>query len=235
MNLIIDLQYFPSVILFKNLFNFSNVIFEQYESYQKMSFRNRCLLAGSEGVIPLSIPLAKGRDQKTLLKDVKIADGRSWQAQHWKTIVSCYSRSPWFDFYREDLEGLYRQPYKFLLDWNRACFEWTLRTLPMGVPVSLTGEYRKEYDGQEWVDWRGKFRPKDRGLADGPGDGPAAPAGGGTRGLAGSWSSGGAVIYHQVFEDRTGFIPDLSILDLLFCEGKRALSLLSQAGFRSLS
>lgn len=167
-----------------------------------MSFRNRCILAGAEGVISLSIPLEKGRDQKTLVKDVRIADTYSWQVQHWRTIVSCYSRSPWFDFYREDLERLYRQPYKFLLDWNRACFEWTLRTLPMQIPVQLTGAYHKEYDEREWIDWRGKFRPKDRAVS--------------------------TVIYRQVFEERTGFIPGLSILDLLFCEGKRALSLLAQ-------
>src|SRR5579872_5298912 len=110
MNLLTDIQYFPSIIFYKNSYNFSHIVIEQCETYQKMSFRNRCQIAGAEGVIDLSIPLVKGRDQKTFIRNVKIADGLPWQAQHWKTIVSCYSRSPWFEFYRDELEGLYRKP-----------------------------------------------------------------------------------------------------------------------------
>src|SRR5579871_483718 len=116
MNLITDIQYFPSVIFYKNSYNFSHIIIEQCETWQKMSFRNRCQIAGAEGVIDLSIPLAKGRDQRALIRDVRIADSLAWQARHWKTIVSCYNRSPWFEFYRDGLEGLYRQPVDFLLD-----------------------------------------------------------------------------------------------------------------------
>src|ERR1700742_4560771 len=126
MNLIIDLQYFPSIILFKNLNNISNIVFEQYENYQKMSFRSRCRIAGADGPLDLSIPLVGGRDQKTLMKDVRIADGQPWQAQHWKTILSCYSRSPWFEFYRDSLEGLYQTPIQSLVEWNLSCFKWTL-------------------------------------------------------------------------------------------------------------
>jgi len=124
MTLITDLQYFPSIILCKISNKTSNIIFEQYEFYQKMSFRNRCQVAGSQGRINLSIPLAKGRDQRTLMKDVRIAGTYHWQDQHWKTILACYSRSPWFEFYRDELEPLYRKPFTFLLDWNLACFEW---------------------------------------------------------------------------------------------------------------
>src|SRR5882757_4890938 len=138
MNCIVDLQYFAPVILYKNLDEYSNIIFEQYECYQKMSFRNRCQIVGAEGLINLSVPLVKGRDQKTLMKDVRISDLQPWQARHWKTIVSCYSRSPWFEFYRDDLGELYKRRFDRLVDWNRACFEWTLRMLKMPVSISLT-------------------------------------------------------------------------------------------------
>src|SRR5579872_25126 len=151
MNLIIDLQYFPSIILFESLNKFSNIVFEQCEYYQKMSFRNRCQIVGAEGMINLSVPLVKGRDQKAFIKDVRISDRQPWQAQHWKTISSCYSRSPWFEFYRDDLEELYKKPFDFLLDWNRDCWEWALGVLKMPVSVSLTREYREEYDATEWV------------------------------------------------------------------------------------
>src|SRR6266567_4392829 len=162
MNLIIDLQYFTQIILYKNSNNFSNIIFEQYEYYQKMSFRNRCQVAGAEGVINLSIPLQKGRDQKTLVKDVRIAERNDWQSQHWKTIVSCYSRSPWFEFYRDELGDLYRRPFHFLVDWNLACFEWSLKILQTPISFSLTTAYHKSYAEENWTDWRGKILPKNR-------------------------------------------------------------------------
>ena len=217
MNLIIDIQYFPSIILYKNLYKFSNIVFDQYETYQKMGFRNRCQLAGSEGVVDLSVPLVRGRGQKTLVRDVRISDRQPWAAQHWKTIVSCYSRSPWFDHYRDELEGLYRQRFDFLLDWDLACFNWSIRVLGLEIPVGLTEGWVRDYSPLEGAelegeDWRGRLRPRDREMgiaADGPGSG----IGGST----------GPVRYRQVFEERTGFIPNLSILDLLFCEGKRAI------------
>jgi hypothetical protein len=165
-----------------------------------MSFRNRCQIAGGEGVINLNVPLEKGRDQKTRMRDVRIAGTQPWQAQHWKTILSCYSRSPWFEFYRDELEGLYKTRLDFLVDWNLACFEWSLKQLRLTAEVSLTDRYQPVYTPEEGVDWRGKFLPKNR-VAD-----SAAP-----------------IRYRQVFEERTGFLPGLSILDLLFCEGKEAI------------
>jgi WbqC-like protein family len=201
MTLIIDLQYFPSFILYKSLYNFSNIVFEQYESYQKMSFRNRCQIVGAEGVIDLSIPLVRGRDQKALMKDVRISAAQPWQSRHWKTIVSCYNRSPWFDYYRDELEGLYRKPCEFLVDWNLMCFEWTVKVLAISTPVSLTGGYEKGYAPDRVTDWRGKILPKQVDVSLG------APV----------------HSYRQVFEERIGFIPNLSVLDLLFCEGKQAI------------
>lgn len=208
MNLIVDLQYFPNINLFRISSGFSNIVFEQCEFYQKMSFRNRCQIAGGEGVINLNVPLEKGRDQKTRMKDVRIADAQPWQAQHWKTILSCYSRSPWFEFYRDELEGLYKTRFEFLVDWNLACFEWSRKTLKLSVEVSLTEVYQPVYNPEEGADLRGRFMPKNR-VADSAATSP---------------EQGDAPIrYRQVFEERTGFLPGLSILDLLFCEGKEAI------------
>ena len=146
MNLITDIQYFAPVNLYKSLYKFSNIVFEQYETYQKMGFRNRCQVAGAEGIINLSVPLVGGRDQKPLVKDVRISSRQPWAAQHWKTIVSCYSRSPWFEFYRDELEELFRRRFDFLLDWDLACFDWSLRALGMSMPVALTDRWQKEYE-----------------------------------------------------------------------------------------
>ena len=173
-----------------------------------MSFRNRCEIAGSQGRIDLSIPLAGGRDQKILVKDLRIAGHYPWQDQHWKTILSCYSRSPWFDHYRDDLAQLYQRPVSFLLDWNLTCFEWSCRVLGLPLQVTLTEAYHPQYDPAVSLDYRGRLVPKsirETTLASPP-------------------------VYRQVFEEITGFIPNLSILDLLFCEGQRARSLLAQVG-----
>jgi hypothetical protein len=220
MKLIIDIQYFPSVILYKSLYKFSNIVFDQYEAYQKMGFRNRCQLAGADGVVDLSIPLVKGRGQKTLVRDVRISERQPWAAQHWKTIVSCYNRSPWFDHYRDELEGLFKRQFDFLLDWDLACFEWSVRVLGLAIPVELTEGWVPEYSSWEEADWRGKLRPRDR--AAGCGEGVGERSSQGRAGLAGLAGEAGPVRYRQVFEERTGFIPNLSILDLLFCEGKNA-------------
>jgi hypothetical protein len=204
MNYITDLQYFPSIIWYKNSNNLSNIIFEQYEFYQKMSFRNRCQVAGSQGRIDLSIPLEKGRDQKTLMKNVRIAGAHRWQDQHWRTLLACYSRSPWFEFYRDELGELYRKPFQFLLDWNLACFEWTGRVLALSATVGFTEAYRPVYEERDWLDGRGQLLPRNIRDTD-------------------RWPP---VVYRQVFGEITGFIPNLSILDLLFCEGQRAKAFL---------
>ena len=114
-------------------------------------------------MVDLSIPLVRGRGQKTLIKEVRIDSRRSWQAQHWKTIVTCYSGSPWFGFYRDGLEALYRQPADFLMDWDLVCLEWALRALGMTRTIGLTGEYREAYEAEDgFTDWRGRLMPRNR-------------------------------------------------------------------------
>ena len=164
-----------------------------------MSFRNRCQIAGALGLLELSVPLVGGRSQKCLTRDVRVADDLRWQTQHWRTIMSCYSRSPWFEYYRDGLEALFRKKVEFLVDWDLYCFEWSLQALGMPRQIRFTDSYRPAYGPEEGMDWRGRIVPRDRE----------------------KWAE--PPRYQQVFEDRTGFIPNLSILDLLFCEGKEAI------------
>lgn len=215
MKLIFDSQYFAPIIFYKISYNFSNIVFEQYETYQKMSFRNRCQIAGGQGIVDLSIPLVGGRSQKGFIRDVRIAADRSWQTRHWRTIVSCYSRSPWFDYYRDGLELLYQKPADFLLDWNQQCLEWSLGVLGMRPAIGRTEEYRKDYPAGEAADWRGRLLPREREKW-------------GVAGDMREWSA--TPRYYQVFEERIGFIPHLSILDLLFCEGKAAVRYIRSSG-----
>jgi hypothetical protein len=248
-----ECQYFPSVILFKKVIDFSNVEFDIYDIHRKMSFRNRCIIAGGSGPVNLSIPLVNGRNQRRPLKEVRIDNKTGWQGQHWKTITSCYNRSPWFEFYKPELEILYQQPTDWLHEWNRKCWDWVVAKLGLEIqtrwsegPVQLKqmgtlgepGQSGEREDGTtglieigiptgrgatgnlaaetgveprhpeiiQYLDWRNKLLPKsiDQEFPE-------------------------PIRYRQVFEDRIGFLPHLSILDLLFCEGRRTVEILKSS------
>lgn len=200
-NLLIDIQYFGSINYNKMLFEFSNIIFEQYETYQKMSFRNRCRVAGSNGVVNLSVPLVKGRGQRELMKDVKISYTEQWQLQHWRTIESCYRRAPFFEYYADGIKELLQLRETFLLDLNLRILEWLQGVIKRRLSVSLSTDYLKNMP-EGIVDRRGFFLPKNQEKE--------------STGLK----------YTQVFEDRIGFCDNLSIIDLLCCCGPETLSYL---------
>jgi hypothetical protein len=198
MTLISDLQYFPPFIFYYRLSTLAHCVFEQYDAFQKMSFRNRCTLLGPNGVISLSIPIVGGREQKNVMKDIKIDHRENWRARHWKTITSCYNRSPWLDHYRSELENLYSKKTVFLVDWNLECFRWVCDKMAIKVGYSLTGSLIPEYDKGLFLDERNQLKPStiNQKYPD-------------------------VKKYPQVFEDRFGFVPNLSILDYLFCNGNK--------------
>ncbi len=188
------------------MFQFSNIKIEQYESWQKMSFRNRAVVAGSNGLVDLSVPLEKGRGQRMLVKDVRISEHADWRKQHWRTIESCYSRSPFFEFYQDGVRELLEKKQVYLLDLNLAILAWVQKMLKNQSRVTLTGSYQKEYPAPD-TDLRNYFLPKNFLEQPFP------------------------FRYRQVFEDRIGFQPNLSILDLLFCCGPNAKTLLKDSKF----
>ncbi len=204
--IIIDCQYFAPVNAINALFQFSNIKIEQYESWQKMSFRNRMVVAGSNGPVHLSVPLEKGRDQRMLVKEVRISQTESWQKQHLRTIESAYRRSPFFEFYQNGVQDLLQKKHQFLLDLNLEIFDWLKKVLGNQSTLSLTEQFLKEYPPQ-MVDLRNYFLPKNYRQMTIP------------------------FTYGQVFEERLGFLPNLSILDLLFCCGPNAKVLLKDNKF----
>lgn len=201
-NLIIEYQYFGSINYIKTSFQFSNIEFEVCETFQKMSFRNRMVLAGSNGLVNLSVPLEKGRDQKQLLKDVRISYSLPWQQQHWRTIESCYNRSPFYEYYRDWLEGFYTRRPVFLVDLNREIMDWLVRQLKPTAQLGETSGFYTAYPA-EIADYRNRWLPRN------------------------FQNDETSIIYQQVFEDRIGFQKNLSILDMLFCEGPGSRTLLS--------
>ena len=200
MNLIIELQYFSPFVAFKYSIVSTNIFFDIYEKFRKMSFRNRCVIATANGLQNLTVPIEGGRDQKAAFKDLRIANRYDWQMQHWRTISSAYSRSPWFGFYEPGLFPLYQKRFEFLTDWNLATFDWACQVLGFNPTIHLKFDQEIPLD----IDLRDRWLPKNY-CVDQTETFPH---------------------YRQVFEEKIGFHPNLSILDLIFCEGKNAKNLL---------
>jgi len=197
MKLIIENQYFSPICLFSALMNCTHIIFEQYDAHQKMSFRNRCIIAGANGTIPLSIPIEGGRNQKMISRDLKISNRYNWQDQHWKSIQSSYNKAPWFEYFGGELESFYTTPYQNLFEWNLEIFNWLIVKLDFNIQVNITSSYQKNYNPDEYIDLRNRILPRNYQLFSGP-------------------------QYQQVFMDKIGFINNVSILDLLLCKGRFA-------------
>jgi hypothetical protein len=178
-----------------------SITFDLAEHYQKMSYRNRYYLAAPEGKLLMSVPLEHGRNQRIPVNDVKLSDRTDWQSNHWKTIVSLYRRSPFFEYFEHQFRPLFEQKFDRLHDWNIAGIKLINTLLKLELIFSEeTENYIKSYP-EEFIDLREKLKPQQEPLV-------ATPQ------------------YYQVFEDRVGFIPDCSILDLLFCEGMHAREIL---------
>jgi hypothetical protein len=195
-----ELQYFPPVSFFSALYKKTYVYLDVYEIYHKMSFRNRCLIAGAEGIITLSVPLQEGRNQNRPMNSVMISNAENWQARHFKSIQSAYNRSPFFEHYQHELAMIFQKRFEGLAEWDLYCLNWVKEKLECPEETPLT-EKAVPFGAEGITDLRNLVLPK-------------------------NYMRWNPVKYRQVFEERTGFFPNLSILDLLFNEGKNAGELL---------
>jgi hypothetical protein len=188
--IVFELQYFPPITFFKTLIRETYFYLDIYEPYRKMSFRNRCMIAGAQGTISLSVPLEQGRNQQVAMNEVRISNTEKWQLRHFKSIRSAYNRSPFFDHYKDELEAIYQKPFEMLADWNLYCLEWVKEKMAWQTEIRFTDSVIP-YQTEGVRDLRNSVLPKNFMI----------------------WNP---VKYRQVFEERTGFFPNLSILDLLF-------------------
>ena len=201
-SLLTENQLFPVVSYFKMLVKCPNLIIEVCESYQKMSFRNRYVILGSNGLISLSIPIKGGRQQKQIFSEVEIDYSENWQIKHWRGLTSSYSNSPYFEYYAETLKSVIFCNEKYLNNYNLNALKWILKELKMDINISFTSEYKKEYENI--VDYRNAILPKN------------------FQHIENIYQPK----YTQVFEDRLGFQPNLSILDFIFASGPDTIRML---------
>ena len=194
--------YFGSIAQFVALTKAESLVFEVEDNYQKQSFRNRSYIAHTNGRLSLNIPVKHSKTgQRLKTKEVKIEYSFPWQSQHWKSLQTAYRTSPYFEYYEDDLYPLFHQEVPYLLDFNFKCFEVMSDLLQLDIAQQKTLAYKHEHEGL--IDLRCLANAKSKSVPN------LQP-------------------YTQVFESHHGFLPNLSILDLLFNEGTNALTYLQE-------
>lgn len=213
-SIILEIQYFAPVQYYCKLLSYDKVIIEDSEHYSKGSFRNRCIIAMSNGIHSLSIPLASGKNQQADIRKVRPDNSQPWQKNHYRSIKTAYGSAPYFEHYEDKLIRLFEKRYEFLFDLCLDVQSEICSLLKIKPDLSFSNEYKKSYTEGNITDFRNKIGPKHCfELNSDPDFYP-------TR-------------YAQVFEEKNSFLPNLSILDLLLCTGPEARYFLNKSIIKS--
>lgn len=191
-SLLTPTAYFSPALWFPAAVQAGSWTVEAHENYQKGGFRNRCFIAGPNGPQTLSVPLEKGKHQRKPIQEVTISYREDWWREHEQSIRTAYGRSPYYEYYAEDLFSVGRQSPETLWELNQGLLEVIARLVQLPVPLQRTEDFIPPAEA-------GYLRP-----ADLPATLPDYP---------------------QVFTERHGFLPGLSVLDGLFCLGPRLLAM----------
>lgn len=197
---VFPLFYLPPIEYFSKLSDYrSMVLVENAEHFQKQSYRNRASICSPNGRLDLVVPVIKGSKVHTKVKDVKISYDFRWQRLHWMSLQTCYRSSAYFEYYEDEILAFYEKKWNFLFDYNEEMLALMLKFLKLNISYSYTGEFEKTYEGL--ADFRDCIHPKKESeMIFKP--------------------------YFQVFEEKNGFLPNLSIVDLLFNQGPQSIKYL---------
>jgi WbqC-like protein family len=201
--LLIDLHYLPSLEYFARLFPYNIVQLEAHESYQKQTYRNRCYILTSQKVGRLTVPVRKG-NSKSPYRTTEIDYSQPWRDLHWRALCTAYSKAPYFEYFSESFRTIFLKRYTYLFDLNLALLQTCLAFLQLEKKIILSAHYAKTPE-KHLADARYSVSPRNR-LAKSIYYNP--------------------VQYPQVFSKV--FHSNLSIIDLLFCEGYNAYTILRQ-------
>ena len=195
--------YLGPVQQYAKLAQYDAIYMEREENYIKQTYRNRCVLAAANGPLTLSVPIVKPNDLKCPTKEIRISDHGNWRHLHWNALVSAYNMSPFFEYYADDFAPFYERRYTFLFDFNEALRQLICELIDLQPQVRYTDSYQPTVSH----DYRESIRPRH----------PEADVHFRT------------VPYYQVFQEKFGFLPNLSIVDLLFNMGPESLLVLRQS------
>ena len=189
---LLQTTYFGPIQWYQKLYRYDHCLIEQYDSFQKQTYRNRCVIATANGVQALTVPVEHS-DDKVLTKDLRISDHNQWRRVHWNALQSAYSESPFFEYYADDLHPFFEKKYEFLLDFNEAIRQKVCELIDIHPNVEYTSEYTSDIQHQtsDITDFREVINAKH----------PQPDA----------------------EFNKHGFLPNLSILDLLFNMGPESI------------
>lgn len=208
MDIYLSSAYLAPIWYYTRFCTGNRIFIEQYESYKKQSYRNRCMILSANGPIPLSIPVVHSSSEKTLTKDIRIAEHGNWQHIHWNAIVSAYNSTPFFEYYQDDFYPFYHKKQTFLFDFNEGLQVLVSGLLNIDLPtIEYTSGYKQEFSADE-SDLRDIIHPKKSPESDD--DFISTP-------------------YYQVFRQKFGFVENLSIIDLLFNMGNESRLILESS------
>ncbi len=175
------------------------LIVERFEHFPKQTYRTRAKIATANGVLDLIVPIIHGRKEHVPMKDIRINYDFNWQRLHWLSIQTAYRSSAYFEYYEDDFVRFYEQKHDFLFDFNIEQLQLLLKCMKINRSLGFTERYTSRV---EHLDYREAIHPKKPSLLMNP-----EP-------------------YYQVFKDKHGFLPDLSVVDLLFNQGPQSKSYL---------
>lgn len=191
--------YFSPISQYSEIVKADKIIFEMDDNFQKQSYRNRCYIYNSNGKQLLSVPVKHlTKDSRKKTKDTLVENDFPWQDQHFKSLKIAYRTSPFFEFFEDDLAPIFEKKYTYLQDLNIDTFLFLTDALQIETTFSKTQEYKFEPNGKDFR-LLAEIKQQPEKLVE---------------------------KYIQMFDDKHGFIPNLSILDLLFMEGPNAISYL---------
>lgn len=200
MDILIHPTYFPSISHYVAMANADSVTLEMEDNFQKQTNRSRMYLYSPNGLQVLNIPIKHSKDANQKTKDVRIENDFDWQKQHLKSLEAAYRSSPFFEYFEDEINPIFTKKHTFLTDLNMETIAFVDKCLKMNLKTQKTSEYFHEVPNFD--DYRS--------LANGKKDQSKLEP------------------YTQVFGDKHGFINNLSILDLLFNEGRFTLDYLKQ-------
>lgn len=207
MQILLSSAYLPPVQYFAHLQSAEQVWIEQYDHYQKQTYRNRCVIAAPDGPLSLTVPIEKPNTQKAFMRDIRISDHGNWRHLHWNAIESAYNHTPFFEYYKDDFRPFYEKKFDFLVDYNEQLCQLVCQLIDIDTSFQRTESYITE-PSNTIIDLRDAIHPKKEVMDD---------------------ASFSAVPYYQVFQERLGFLPNLSIIDLLFNMGPEAILVLQKS------
>ena len=200
-DILLSTAYLPPVLYFAHIAKARTVYLEKKETYTKQTYRNRCEIYSANGKLRLSIPVIRVNGNHTKINDIIISHSENWPRAHWRAFESAYNSSPYFLYYKDALAPFFNDRHTSLFEYNTSLLNTILELLELYPEIRFTETYSQAND--DLVDLRNKISPDI------------------------SISKDHFPEYQQVFSEKSGFLPNLSILDLLFNEGPGSLEYLN--------